>query len=53
VKRVTSSPAQRALCWLHTDLKGYPTDSAEEEAEETLAATPKDEQIKKRKAEQE
>ena len=29
---------ERALRWLHTDLKGYPTLSAEEETEETLAA---------------
>jgi hypothetical protein len=43
---------ERALRWLHTDLKGYPTVSAEEETEETLAAEPKPEQIKKRTTEQ-
>jgi hypothetical protein len=44
---------ERVLRWLHTDLKDYPTVSAEEATEETLAASPKEEQIKKRKAEQE
>jgi hypothetical protein len=43
---------ERALRWLHTDHKGYPTVTAEEEAEETLAASPKEDQIKKRPTEQ-
>lgn len=43
---------ERAKRWLHTDLKGYPTVSDEEETEETLAASPTEEQIKKRKEEQ-
>jgi hypothetical protein len=41
---------ERAIRWLHTDLKGYPTVSAEEETEETLAAEPKPEQFRKGKA---
>jgi hypothetical protein len=44
---------ERALRWLHTDLKGYPTVTAEEETEETLAAEPKPEQIRKGKSEKE
>jgi hypothetical protein len=43
---------ERALRWLHTDLKGYPTVRADEETEETLKAAPKEEQIKKRSTEQ-
>jgi hypothetical protein len=43
---------ERALRWLHTDLKGYPAVTVEDETEETLAASPKDEQIKKRPVEQ-
>jgi hypothetical protein len=38
---------ERALRWLHTDLKGYPSVTAEEETEETLAAAPMPEQVKK------
>jgi hypothetical protein len=44
---------ERALRWLHTDLKGYPTVSAEEETEETLAAEAKPEQVRKSKSEKE
>jgi hypothetical protein len=44
---------ERALRWLHTDLKGYPTVSDAEETEETLAAAPKEEQVRKRPAEKE
>jgi hypothetical protein len=40
---------ERAKRWLHTDLKGYPTVSDEEETEETLAASPKEEQIRRPK----
>jgi hypothetical protein len=35
-----SARRERALRWLHTDLKGYPTLSAEDETEETLAVEP-------------
>ena len=42
-----SARKERARRWLHTDLRGYPTLSAEEETEETLAAEPKEEQLKK------
>jgi hypothetical protein len=43
---------ESALRWLHTDLRGYPTVTAEDETEETLAAAPKEEQMKKGKPEQ-
>jgi hypothetical protein len=39
----------RAERWAYTDLRGYPTLRAEEETEETLAAEPKAEQVKKGK----
>jgi hypothetical protein len=42
---------ERALRWLRTDLKGYPTLSEDEETEETLAAEPTPEQVKTRKPE--
>ena len=48
-----SARRERALRWLHTDLRGYPTVSPEEETEETLAAEPKEEQLKKGKRKQE
>jgi hypothetical protein len=41
------------LRWLHTDLHGYPTLSAEEETEAMLAAEPKEEPGKKGKPRQE
>jgi hypothetical protein len=44
---------ERAKGWLHTDLHGYPTLNAEEETETTLAAEPKEEQVKKGKPRQE
>ena len=40
---------EHAKPWAHTNLRGFPTLSAEEEAEETLAAVPKPEQVKKGK----
>jgi hypothetical protein len=46
-----SAHRERAKRWAHTDLHGYPTLSAEEETEETLAAEPKAEQTKKGKPE--
>jgi hypothetical protein len=48
-----SARRERALRWLNTDLRGYPTVSTEEETEETLAAAPKEEQVKKGKSEKE
>ena len=48
-----SARKERALRWLHTDLKGYPTVSAEEETEETLTVAPKEEQVRKRPTEKE
>jgi hypothetical protein len=47
-----SARRERAKRWLHTDLRGYPTLSAEEETEATLAAAPKEEQKKKGKPHQ-
>jgi hypothetical protein len=44
---------ERAKRWLHTDLKGYPTLSDEDETEETLAAEPKPEQVRKGKTDKE
>lgn len=44
---------ERAKRWLHTDLKGYPTVSDEEETEETLAAEPTPEQLRKARPEKE
>jgi hypothetical protein len=44
-----SARRERTRRWLNTDLHGYPTLSAEEETEETLAAEPKPEQLKKGK----
>jgi hypothetical protein len=35
-----SARRERARRWVGTDLRGYPTLSAEEETEETLAAEP-------------
>jgi hypothetical protein len=43
-----SARRERAIRWLHTDLHGYPTLSAEAETEKTLAAEPTAEQVKKR-----
>jgi hypothetical protein len=43
---------ERVLRWLHTDLSGELTVRAEEETEETLAAAPKPEHMKKRSGEQ-
>jgi hypothetical protein len=48
-----SARRERARRWLSTDLRGYPTLSAEEETEATLAAEPKAEQLKKGKPRQE
>ena len=48
-----SARRERAKRWLRTDLRGYPTVSAEGETEETLGAAPKEEQVKKGKTEKE
>jgi hypothetical protein len=48
-----SARRERARRWLSTNLHGYPTLSAEEETEETLAAEPREEQVKKGKRKQE
>jgi len=40
-----SARRERARRWLGTDLRGYPTPSAEEETEATLAAEPTPEQV--------
>jgi hypothetical protein len=48
-----SARRERARRWLNTDLRGYPTLSAEEETAATLAAEPKQEQVKKGKPQQE
>ena len=45
-----SARRERAKRWVGTDLRGYPALSAEEETEETLAAEPKESQVKKGKA---
>jgi hypothetical protein len=44
---------ERARRWAKTGLRGYPALSAEEETEETLAAGPREEQLKKGKPKQE
>lgn len=44
-----SARKERAKRWVGTDLRSYPALSAEEETEATLAAEPKQEQIKKGK----
>ena len=49
---LASARRERAKRWLHTDLRGYPTLSADEETEETLAVEAKLEQVKKRTTEQ-
>jgi hypothetical protein len=48
-----SARRERARRRLNTDLRGYPTLSAEAETEATLAAEPKEGQVKKGKAERE
>jgi hypothetical protein len=40
---------ERARRWAHSDMRGYPVVPLEEETEETLAAEPKPEQLKKSK----
>jgi hypothetical protein len=44
-----SARRERAIRWLNTDLHGYPTLRAEEETEATLAAEPKEGQVKQSK----
>jgi hypothetical protein len=44
---MASRSKERARRWAGTDLRGYPTLRAEEETEETLAAEPTPEQVKK------
>ena len=44
-----SARRERACRWAHTDLRGYPTLSAEEETEATLAVEPKESQVRKGK----
>jgi hypothetical protein len=48
-----SACRERTKRWARTDLHGYPTLSTEEETEETLAAEPKLEYVKKGKTEKE
>ena len=47
---LSSARRERALRWLRTDLKGYPTLSTEAETKATLATEPKAAQVKKGKA---
>jgi hypothetical protein len=51
--RGIARPHEGARRWAHADLYGYPTLSAEEETEATLATAPKAEHRKKRKRDQE
>jgi hypothetical protein len=44
---------EHARRWVGTDLRGYPALDAEEETEETLAAQPTPEQLKKGKPQHE
>jgi hypothetical protein len=48
-----SARRERARRWARTELKGYPTLSAEDETEATLAAAPTESQLKKGKIDKE